>query len=57
MKQLETRLAYKVHEAARILGVSDSTIRRQIKNGLIKVNRTIRHVLIPAKELQKFIDQ
>jgi excisionase family DNA binding protein len=48
------RLCYKLDESAHILGVSPVTIRRAIKDGRLKANRKLRHVLIPASELIKF---
>jgi len=53
-QQLE-RLAYSVQEAAEILGVSEKTIRRLIVRGLIKPSRALRHLLIPRKELERFL--
>jgi excisionase family DNA binding protein len=52
----EGRLAYKINEAASLLGVSVITIRRAIQRGLIKPSRAFRHVLISADELQRFLD-
>ena len=49
------RLAYSVKEAAEILGVSDKTIRRLVDRGLLKPSRAIRHLLIPGKELERFL--
>jgi excisionase family DNA binding protein len=49
------RLAYSVKEAAEILGVSDKTIRRLVDRGLLKPSRAIRHLLIPASSLQRFL--
>ena len=50
------RLAYKLNEAAALLGVSVITIRRAIDRGLIRPSRAFRHVLISATELQRFLD-
>ena len=48
--------ALKIKEAARYLGgVSTVTVRRLIARGLIKPNRTLRHVLIPISELERFL--
>lgn len=49
------RLAYKLNEAATLLGVSVITIRRAIKRGLIKPSRAFRHVIISAEELNRFL--
>ncbi len=47
------RLTYKISEAAKVLGVSEPTIRRAIKRGLLKPRRAFRHVLIPAEQLRE----
>ena len=50
--------ALKIKDAAKYLGgVSQITIRRLIKRGLIKPNRALRHVLIPISELDKFLQR
>ena len=36
-------------------GVSEITLRRLIKRGLIKPNRALRHILIPVRELDRFL--
>lgn len=48
--------ALKLKDAADYLGgVSTITVRRLIKRGLIKPNRSLRHVIIPVAELDRFI--
>jgi excisionase family DNA binding protein len=48
--------ALKIKDAAAYLGgVSEITVRRLIDRGLIKPNRTIRHLLIPVSELDRFL--
>jgi excisionase family DNA binding protein len=50
--------ALKIKDAAKYLGgVSHITVRRLIKRGLIKANRSLRHVLIPISELDRFLSQ
>ena len=49
------RLAYKLKEAAAMLGVSEKSVRRAIGRGLIKSSRAFRHVLITAAELKAFL--
>ena len=49
------RLAFKLNEAAPLLGVSVVTLRRAIKRGLIKPSRAFRHVIISAEELNRFL--
>ena len=48
------RLTLKINEAAAMLGVSISTIRRAIARGDLRANRKLRHVLIPVMELERF---
>jgi excisionase family DNA binding protein len=49
------RVTFKIAEAAKILGISTSTVRRLIASGKIRVLRALRHPLIPAAEVEKFI--
>jgi excisionase family DNA binding protein len=50
--------ALKIRDAAKYLGgVSQITIRRLIKRGLLKPNRALRHLLIPVSELNKFLER
>jgi excisionase family DNA binding protein len=49
------RLAYKLKDAASLLGVSVVTLRRAIHRGLIKPSRAFRHVIISAEELERFL--
>jgi hypothetical protein len=49
--------ALKLKDAANYIGgVSPITVRRLIKRGLIKPNRSLRHLLIPLSELDRFIE-
>ena len=49
--------ALKLKDAAEYLGgVSPMSVRRLIKRGLLKPNRTLRHILIPVSELQRFLE-
>lgn len=50
------RMTYKIQEAAKILGVSQSTIRRLIAAGELRVIRKLRHPLIPVSELEKLLE-
>jgi excisionase family DNA binding protein len=50
------RITYKIKEAAEIVGVSQISIRRAIKDGRLKVCRTFRHPLIPADQLRKMVE-
>ena len=50
------RVSYKIAEAAKIVGVSQATIRRAIQRGLLKPCRVFRHPLIPAEQLTKLVN-
>ena len=48
--------ALKIPEAAQYLGgVSQISVRRLIKRGLLRPNRALRHLLIPLSELDRFL--
>jgi len=49
------RLAYKISEAAGLIGVSENSIRRLIKGGELKGCGKLRHILIPHSALQEFL--
>ncbi len=49
------RRAYKLKEAATLLGVSTVSLRRAISRGLIKPSRAFRHVIIASEELDRFL--
>jgi hypothetical protein len=49
------RLAYTMHETAAILGVSYITIHRLLKRGLLRSSTALRHKLIPAVEIERFL--
>ena len=51
------RLAFSVKEAAQMLGVSEKTVRRLINRGLLRSSRAIRHLLIPRKAIERFLDE
>ena len=48
------RITLKVPEAAEVLGINAHTLRRLIDRGEIKVNRALRHPLVPVDELKRF---
>lgn len=50
------RLAYSVKEASQILGVSEKSVRRLIVRGLLRPSRALRNLLIPRKEIDRFLD-
>lgn len=49
------QFAYKLKDAAALLGVSTVSMRRAIQRGLIRPSRAFRHVLISADELNRFL--
>jgi predicted site-specific integrase-resolvase len=49
------RLAYSMAETAQILGVSYITVHRLIKRGLLKSSSALRHKIIPATEIDRFL--
>ena len=51
------RLAYSVAEAAQMLGVCERTIRRLVARGLLRPSRALRHLLIPKKEIERFLEE
>jgi excisionase family DNA binding protein len=48
-------LAYSVAQTAMLLGVSPVSIRRLIARGLLRPNRTLRHLRIPESEITRFL--
>ena len=51
------RLAYSIKETADALGVSPISVRRLINRGLLRPNRALRHLLIPAGEIDRFLSR
>lgn len=51
------RLAYSIKEAAAILGVSEKSVRRLIIRRLLRPSRALRCLLIPRKELERFLEE
>jgi hypothetical protein len=50
--------ALKLRAAAKYLGgVSTITVRRLIDRGLLRPNRSLRHLLIPVAELDRFLTE
>lgn len=52
---LPERRAFKVSESAEILGISEKSVRRLIDRGVLRPCRELRHVLIPAAEIDRFL--
>lgn len=44
---------YTIQEAAQFLAVSDKSVRRAIKRGLLKPSKAFRKLLIPAMQLER----
>jgi len=53
---IHERRAYKIQEAAEIIGVKPISIRRLISRGLLKPCRVLRHVLIPGAEIDRLLN-
>jgi excisionase family DNA binding protein len=49
------RLAFSIAETAEILGISAVSVRRLIGRGLIRANRTLRHLRISQAEIDRFL--
>jgi excisionase family DNA binding protein len=49
------RQAYTMQETADILGISYMTVHRLLKRGLLKSSSALRHKLIPASEIERFL--
>lgn len=49
------RKAYSIQETAEILGVSPNSIRRLVDRRQIRASRALRHLLIPATEIDRFL--
>jgi predicted site-specific integrase-resolvase len=50
------RLAYTMRETAEILGISYISVHRLLKRGILKSSTALRHKLIPATEIQRFLN-
>ena len=49
------RLAYTMREAAAILGISYISVHRLLKRGLLRSSTALRHKVIPATEIERFL--
>ena len=49
------KLAVKISEAAEMLSLHESSIRRLVDNGSLKASRKTRHILIPLSELERLM--
>jgi excisionase family DNA binding protein len=50
------RGGFQLRAAAEYLGLSKITVRRLVQRGLLKPNRSVRHLLFPVKELNRFLE-
>lgn len=50
------RLAFTMDETAKMLGISYISVHRLLKRGLLKSSKALRHKLIPAAEIQRFLN-
>lgn len=50
-------MAYSVKDTAYLLGVSYITVHRLLKRGLLRSSGALRHKVIPATEIQRFLDE
>jgi len=46
---------YTIRDAADYLGVSQDTVRRLIKRGLLRRSLALRKILIPAEDVENFV--
>ncbi|MCB1086058.1 MAG: helix-turn-helix domain-containing protein [Verrucomicrobiae bacterium] len=51
----QERQAFRIDEAAEVLGVSHWTVRRLIKSGALKSCRVLRCHLIPVSEIDRLL--
>jgi excisionase family DNA binding protein len=51
------RLAFSIKETSEILGISEKSVRRLIIRGLLRPSRALRTLLIPRRELERFLDE
>jgi len=49
------RRAYSIREVAAALGICERSVRRLIARGLLKPCRVLRHLLIPAEQLEELL--
>ena len=51
----ETKLSVKLKQAAEMLSISESSLRRKIDSGEIAACRAFRHIVIAVDELKRFL--
>jgi excisionase family DNA binding protein len=55
MREVEGVTLYTIPEAAKVLGVTAQTVRRYIKEGVLKAQRVGRPYLISGESLKRFV--
>lgn len=55
-KQPTTQMAVSVKSAAALLDISEQSVRRLIRRGLLKPSRALRVLRIPVKEIERLIN-
>ena len=56
-RQLPTPLAFSIEEAASLLGISESSVRLQLKSGRIRSIKVGRRVLIPRNAVMGLFER
>ena len=51
------RLAYSIAETALILGISQRSVHRLLKRGLIRGSKALRKILVARSEIEKFLSE
>jgi excisionase family DNA binding protein len=51
------RLAYSIREMAELLGISYGSAYRLVRRGLIKTSGALRHKIVPAVEIHRFLTE
>lgn len=49
------RRTLKIGETAKVLGISERSVRRLIQRGELRSVNKLRHILIPAAEISRFL--
>jgi predicted transcriptional regulator len=49
------RMGYSIAETAYILGISQRSVHRLLKRGLLRASKALRKVIIPQTEIAKFL--
>jgi hypothetical protein len=54
-KEILPRKAYTMAETAAILGISYISVHRLLQRGLLRSSTALRHKMIPASEIDRFL--